>query len=83
MEYFVVLGLGRKGLVLLTIQGNSSSLREAGQELKLDRSLEAEAVEGAAYRLTLPCLACLLIQPRITSLGVAPSTVSWPSHIHH
>jgi hypothetical protein len=58
-----------------------------GQEIKPGRSLEARAavgaMDGAAFWFTFSRLAQPAQSPRITSPGMAPPTMGWPSPIDY
>ena len=52
--------------------------RKSGQKLTQSRSLETGAdVEAMEGYCLLACSACFLIEPRTTSLGMAPPTMGW------
>ena len=59
------------------------SLKKSGQELKQGWNLEAGAdAEAMAGCCLLACSDCFLIEPRTTSLGMAPLT-QWAGPINH
>ena len=68
--------LRRKGFIWLTLPHHCSSLKEVRTGAQICRNLEtgadADAKEGCCL---LACSACFVIEPRVTSLGVAPPTM--------
>jgi len=63
-------------LISLTIPYSSSSSMEVGTvKSKQGRNVETGADVGAMDLVT--CLACILIEPMTTSLGVATPTIGW------
>ena len=77
MKHYDQSNLGRKGFVWLTLPHHCSSLKEVRtgtQGRNKEAGADAEAMERGCL---LACTACFSIEPRITSPGVAPSTMAW------
>jgi hypothetical protein len=70
--------LGRKEFIQLTLPHCYSSPKKVRMETQQDKNLEAganrEAMEGCCL---LSQSACFLIEPRMTSLGMAPPAMGW------
>jgi hypothetical protein len=75
MEYHNLKKLGRKGLIWLTLPHYCSLLKELKQGRNLEAGADTEAMEGCHLLSCFTWLWFSLIEPRTTSLRMAPPTM--------
>jgi hypothetical protein len=80
MKHHDKIKLGRKRFIQLTLPYQGSSSKEVRTGIQTGQEPDAEAMEeGMLLTGSLPIAfsVCFLIEPRTTSPGMAPPTISW------